>query len=653
MNSKDIIELYENAARVTKCCATQRNAFRYWCSHNSKAPEQSLAFDTETTGISFGVPSMLHLGKTDIKVYNIKVFGISLAIPTKNRIVLVWARIGTDLFDETVKLLGIPGQKVAHNSRYDLRVCDVNNIKVSDEVHCSQTAARIFWDRRQRFSLQQLSEMICPELSDWEDAVKSESRKIKSRYTRSGHPKDYSNYSFIPDDIMSEYSMTDSFMCLIVHSMLQPRMQDVYQEVYTREMQILNIALEMEHHSLQYDCRKSLIEENKLQKQAAKLEQKLYKTAGGEFNIKSSPQVIKILLDLKIPPNLITNDDKLSVDKNLLEPIVDHKLWNNKKGLLFISTMLDIKSIYKSINSYLAPLRKRALYNNGKIYCNINTADTRTGRMAVKDPGLQTIPRIISKRKRKSPIRSCFVCKPGFWNYHFDFKQIEMIFYAALIGDRHLIDTYNAGRDIYTEIATYAVSKKDLNYIKKHLGNPRQQLKQLSLAIIYGAGVPGTTKILQMTKERSASLLYGYLDACPLVMKYREKCKHELYTKGYVEDFFGRRYHVEPNQAYKAPNAVVQGSCAQILKIALIQVRQYIRETLERNRTRIIMPIHDELILERLFKYLETEMLFMRNVVHAMQNIKQLTDRGIKMTIEVERTKTNWESKQELELIYD
>ncbi len=224
-----------------------------------------------------------------------------------------------------------------------------------------------------------------------------------------------------------------------------------------------------------------------------------------------------------------------------------------------------------------------------------------------------------------------------------------MIFYAVLIGDQRLIDTYNAGRDIYTEIATYAVSKKDLAYIKENLGDPRQQLKQLSLAIIYGAGIPGTAKILQMPNNRAASLLYGYLEACPLVTEYRDRCKHELYTKGYVEDFFGRRYHVEPGQAYKAPNAVVQGSCAQILKIALIQINEYFKTSSE--RARILIPEHDEFIIERPAADVQTEMTFCRNVVHAMQNIKQLTDRGLKLTIETERTKTNWESKKELELV--
>ncbi|KKK61122.1 hypothetical protein LCGC14_3017500, partial [marine sediment metagenome] len=324
MSTTDILDLYNNAARVTKCCTVQREAFAYWTAHNKNAPEESLSFDTETTGISFGVPSFLHIGNTDIKVYNIKVFGISLAIPTKKRIVLVWARLGTDLFDEAVKLLRMSGQKVAHNSRYDLRVCHLNDIKVAEEIHCSLTAARIYWDRRQRFGLQPLCEMLAPEISDWEEEVKSESRRIKSRYTRAGYPKGYTNYSFIPDEVMAKYSMTDSFLCFVIHCMIHPRMQDTYEEVYTREQKVLRLTLKMEQQSLQYDCHRSLVEERKLIKKVVKLESLLYKTAGTKFNIKSPAQVLATLLKLKIPAKLITNDGRLSTDKNLLEPIVDH-----------------------------------------------------------------------------------------------------------------------------------------------------------------------------------------------------------------------------------------------------------------------------------------------------------------------------------------
>jgi len=86
MNSTDIVDLYNNAAKITKCCDLQKHAFRYWSEHNQTAPYESLGWDTETTGLSFGVPSMLHIGNNDIKVYDIKVFGISMAIPMKKRL---------------------------------------------------------------------------------------------------------------------------------------------------------------------------------------------------------------------------------------------------------------------------------------------------------------------------------------------------------------------------------------------------------------------------------------------------------------------------------------------------------------------------------------------------------------------------------------
>jgi len=647
--SKEIYKLYKDAAKVTKCCSLQRYAFDFWRKHRHKT-EYTLAFDTETTGIHFGVPTMLHIGNTDVKVPNITAFGISLAIPTKNRIILVWARIGTKLFNEAADLLRTPGLKTAHNARYDWRVLKTDGIEIAETVHCTLAQARLFWDRRQSFSLQSLSEFICPEISDWEDEVKSEVRKIKSSYTRKGYPKDYTNYSFVDDKIMSKYSMTDSFLCLILHNMLYPRMQDTYAEVYQRESKIMRLALKIEFQNLQYDTKRSLKEERKLINKATKLESKMHQIANKTFNAKSPAQLINVLCNnLNIPKNLITKNNTLSTDKTLLESIIDEHKWKDKRGIKFIKTLLNFRAINKILSGYLQPLRIRAKHNNGKLFCNINTTDTRTGRMAVKDPALQTIPRILSKRKRVNPVRACFVCKPGRWNYHFDFKQIEMIFYALLIGDTHLINTYNNKKDIYTEIASYAVSEENLQYIRDNLGDPRQQLKQLSLAIIYGAGITGTAKILQMPRQRAASLLYDYLDACPLVNKYRRQCEDELFSRGYVEDFFGRKYHVEQSQAYKAANAVVQGSCAQILKIAMLNVDEYLCDN-PKEQARIILPIHDEIMLDRPYKYKDTELVFCRDVVKAMQNIPQLKNRGLTLQIDIERTKTNWEAKQKIDI---
>lgn len=643
-----ILKIYQNAIYITKTCKDQRDAFRYWMNRNAKAPYESLAFDTETTGLSFGVPSMLHLNnKTDILMNDVTVFGISLAIPTKHNLILIWARLGTDLFEEAKKILLVKGPKVAHNARYDLRALQSSHIKVADRknIHCTLTAARIYWNRRQRFGLQPLCEMLCPELSDWEIPVKAEIRKIKSRYTRSGHPKNYANYSFIPEEVMSKYAAVDAFMCFMIHTKIHRHMQTIYKEVYTRELKVMHLALKMENHGLQYDLHKSLKNEKLLTKNALQLENKLYEIAGTEFNPKSPAQVLETLLDLKIPEEHLTLNKKLSTDKNLLEAIIDNKNCN-KKGLRFISTLLDMRALHKLLNSYLIPLRARAKFNNGRIYCNINTADTKTGRMAVTDPGLQTIPRLISKRKRKNPIRSCFICRPGYYNYYFDYAQIEMIFYAALINEERIIKAYNNGEDIYTVIAGFALSKKNLSYIRKHLGDPRQQLKGLSLAVIYGAGIPGTAKILQMSRTRASSLLADYLDACPAVLEYREQCINELHKQGYVEDFFGRRYHVEPRQAYKAPNAVVQGSCAQILKIAFLQVSAYLKR--KRELAKVIMPIHDELQFERPAAKIKTEMIFIRNIIKQMRDIPQLIERGIFLRIDAAKSTTNWESKKDI-----
>jgi DNA polymerase I-like protein with 3'-5' exonuclease and polymerase domains len=188
----------------------------------------TIAFDTETTGVVFHQPSYLHLHTTndDIEVNNPVIFGISLAIPYRSRIALFWARNSQlDLHCAVSSLLEKKGPKVAHNARYDLRVCKENGIIVAPEVECTMTMARIFWDRRKKHGLEAITEFLCPELCDLKDATKKELTRLKGKYTRDGFEKDYVNFSFLPDEMMAERSMLDSFMCLMIYRTLQERAQ--------------------------------------------------------------------------------------------------------------------------------------------------------------------------------------------------------------------------------------------------------------------------------------------------------------------------------------------------------------------------------------------------------------------------------------------
>lgn len=647
----EVLDLYNDAQRITHTGKAQRQAFDYWAEHNQDNVMECMAFDTETTGVTPGVPSMLHLGKTDIRVPNFTVFGLSLAIPVRNRLALVWARLGTELYEETAKLLRIRGQKVAHGLKYDLRACKNSGLKVASSTNCTLTMARICWDRRMKFDLQTLSEVICPELSDWEIEVKAEMRRIKSRYTRSGHPKGYANYSFLPNKLMREYSPIDSFMCFVLNLRLRPRINEAFVELYKRERRLISIAFKMESRGTLYDRHKSKQVRRPLRKEQRQFEAKLRHMARKKFNPRSPKQLMQILLkQIKIPAQLLTVEGKLTTDKQNLEQKLAEDAFS-PKATKFINTLLELKARYKTLGSYLIPLCKRAQFNSGVIYYNINPTDTRTSRMTATDPGIQTITRPYSRgSKRYNPVRICFICRPGYANFYFDYKQIEMVVFSLYAGEDRLVEAYMRGDDIYTVISDIVARPEDVKHVKTITteGMVREMFKAVSLALIYGGGIKALMQWLKMKQDPAQYLLDRYRACLPKIASYRDKLWNELLKYGYVSDPFGRHYSLTSRDVYKAPNAVTQGGCAQAFKIACEQIDDYIESEPTERRTSMLWPMHDELIMERRRRLIRSEKDFVHNVLKCMSDIPQFIERGLRLRIGVAKSVTNWEAKKDI-----
>ncbi len=216
LTTKKIINLYKHS-KVIKTCKELNAVYR---NRDTRFP---ISFDTETTSVTFNTKSYLYqgiCGRTDPVYKEINypfAFGISMAIMSEGKIYLLWARhTQKALYKAACSILRKKCHKTAHNARYDIRVLKGHDVVVAPEVDCTYTQSRIYYDRRLKHSLKSLAEIICPELSGWNEPIKAELRKLRSNYTRKKFPKDYVNYSFIKDELMSEYSMLDSFWGLVL-----------------------------------------------------------------------------------------------------------------------------------------------------------------------------------------------------------------------------------------------------------------------------------------------------------------------------------------------------------------------------------------------------------------------------------------------------
>jgi len=411
----DAHSLYLEASRHTEPCADIDAAWDYAVSADD--PMMAIAFDTETTDVTWGVPQEyggLSLAGAPI------VFGISACVPGPDRLHLCWGRLGTPMFEWLAGRLRQPGYKVAHNLRFDLRVCRAQGIEIGGPSDDTLTMGRIIWDRKKKFDLQTLAEMLCPEVSDWCTPVKQELTKLKREATawakyqralRSPTAKNTKraitageklavdcqktppNYADVPDEIMGPYSMTDSFLCWLLNARLRPAIDADFAGLYDRERLVLERVIDIENQGIPFDWRLAKQEALTLRAQSAKLKDKLVVAAGGSINPNASGQVLAALKSLGVPMKRLQKKGAPSTDQQLLNRLL--AVYGDEvpdEGKTFIEDLLRYRATSKIQSTYLRPLAKRAQQADGMIYCSINPTNTRTSRMSCSGPNFHNIP---------------------------------------------------------------------------------------------------------------------------------------------------------------------------------------------------------------------------------------------------------------------
>jgi DNA polymerase-1 len=649
--------IYNSALTFTECCKEQKRAFTEYLITKSKDPvDDALVFDFESTGVNFNLPQQRYMPELGgaVKVHDIQPFGIALAFPVEEHLALAWCRDGTEMWDDAMTLLATDKPKVAHNLRYDLRLARAYGVELNGELCDTLTMARIHWNRRTKFDLKDLGGVVCPELYGWDDELKGMLRNLKSSHTRAGYPKNYVNYSFLDDEVIGEYAMIDGFQTWVLNFVLRPYIDREHAEVYRREMQVLRIVLDMEERGMCFSCVQAKREAEQINEKMRGLERTLKNIADCDFSPGSPKQLLPVLLDIGVPKELLIDKKtkKLTTNKDQLV-LAEHKLENTRLKK-FVETLLNWRSCKKLVGTYLEPLRERARYNNGIVYGSINPADTRTGRMASKNPNLHNIPRPTSGFDEHNPVRNCFICRKGYFNVFADYSQMEMWLFAIHSGGDSLLKGLMNGMDAHEQTSIDMLGDEALDEDGKVIKTVRQKFKAVNFGIIYGMGFKALALKIKTSEMEAYDLRHQYLEQYPEVTDFVDKCASDLRQYGYVEDIFGKKYNLEVRDAYKAVNAIVQGSCAQILKIALIKLDKYIKASATyglNKRIRLLAPIHDELISEMPKCMPLTEQIrFLKTQRNCMEKIPQLMDKGIRLSVDFKYSDTSWENKRELDI---
>ncbi len=329
----------------------------------------------------------------------------------------------------------------------------------------------------------------------------------------------------------------------------------------------------------------------KFDKKIKNLEREIYKVANKEFNIGSPKQLGEIIYnDLKIAVLKRTKKGSFATSASVLEDL-------SFKGHKFPKLILDWRQVSKLKNTYSDSLREHINYKTNRVHTSFLLAATTTGRLASSDPNLQNIP---IKSEDGKEIRKAFVAEKGFTLISADYNQIEMRILADLADVKELKKAFEKNEDIHSLTASQ-VFNVDIDKVDNDI---RRKAKAINFGIIYGISQYGLAKQIMVSNNEAESFLNSYFLKFPEIKDYMEKTIKFCRKTGYVNNIFGRRshipgindknYNVRNFQERAAINAPIQGSAAEIMRLAMIRLNKKIKNI----KIKMLLQIHDELIFE-------------------------------------------------------
>ena len=415
-----------------------------------------------------------------------------------------------------------------------------------------------------------------------------------------------------------EYACEDADITLRLKNVLAPKLKEAGIEslFYDIEMPLMPVLAEMEMNGVLLDT-KALAETSKFfTERMLQLEAHIYELAGEQFNISSPKQVGDILFGkMKII-------DKPKKTKTGQFVTSEEVLMQLRSKSPIIADILDYRGLKKLLGTYVDALPKLINPRTGHIHTSFNQAVTATGRLSSSDPNLQNIP---VRGEDGKEIRKCFVPEPNCQFFSADYSQIELRVMAHLSGDENMIQVFREGKDLHAATAA-TIYKKDIGEVSR---DERTKSKRANFGIIYGITTFGLAERLDISRDEAKLLIDGFFQTFPRVHDYMEQSKQTARERGYAETLFHRRRYLPDINSRNATvrnfaernaiNAPIQGSAADIIKVAMIRIHR--RFKAEGIRSKMILQVHDELNFS---VYPEEKGRVERIVLEEMQNAYQL-----------------------------
>lgn len=398
------------------------------------------------------------------------------------------------------------------------------------------------------------------------------------------------------------------------------------------EKPLTPIVKKMKEVGIKIDTKRLLILSKKYHTELSSLEKKIWKIVGEEFNIASPKQLgemIFVKMGLKAKNQKKTASGGFSTKESELEKLrEDHPI----AGLI-----LEYRELAKLLGTYIDTIPTQVDKKN-RLHSDFLQAGSATGRMASVNPNLQNIP---NKTELGLEIRKSFITEVGYKLVSFDYSQIELRIAAFLSGDKKLIQIFRTGQDVHTSVASEVFGVKPQDVTK----DMRRKAKVINFGVMYGMGVTALQKNIGANREEAQKFLDEYFEKFSGLAEYLETVKRETAQRGYTETFFGRRRYF-PDIRSKLPfmraaaermaiNAPIQGTEADIIKLAMIEIHKFLSQKNLLNDARLLLQVHDELVYEIKDNIVKSVALEIQKIMQDVINIKKIYNVPITTNISV------------------
>jgi len=556
-------------------CILSEEQFASWLDQLSRA--ELFAFDTETTSLDYmqaeivGVSFCIEPGR-------------AAYVPLAHRYPGAPDQLNReDVLARLKPLLEDPARaKLGHHLKYDAHVLRNHGVELNGMAFDSMLESYVLNSTATRHDLDSTAQLYLGIATiHYEDVAGKGAKQLR--------------FDDVPVDKAAEYSAEDSDVAMRLHRRLWPQIEalpslaKLYREI---EQPLVPVLLDMEHLGVLIDPAMLRKQSQELAKSLLELERRAHQVAGQAFNLDSPKQLQEVLFGkLGIPARRKTATGQPSTAEDVLEELADE--------YELPRVILEYRGLAKLRSTYTDKLPGQVDPRTGRVHTSYHQAVAATGRLSSTDPNLQNIPIRKAEGRR---IRQAFIAPVGHVLMAADYSQIELRIMAHLSGDASLLQAFAADRDIHqaTAAEVFGVAPGAVT------GDQRRAAKAINFGLIYGMSAFGLARQLGIDRGAAQRYVDLYFERYPGVKRYMDETRAMAREQGYVETVFGRRLYLPDIRSRNAQmrqyaersaiNAPMQGTAADIIKRAMIDVHGWLGRSSP--EARLVMQVHDELVLE-------------------------------------------------------